>query len=71
MADDYPKVDRMMGGVAGWISIAVPAILFLYFVTLAPQIAWEAQVWAAEWVPSLGVALSLPARRAQPDSSRS
>lgn len=59
MAEDYPKVDRVMGGVAGLISIAVPAVLFLYFIMLAPQIAMDAQVWAAEWVPSLGISLSV------------
>ncbi|MCP4638259.1 MAG: hypothetical protein GY848_17500, partial [Methyloversatilis sp.] len=34
MADDYPSVDRVMGGPAGWISIAFPTILFLYFLGL-------------------------------------
>lgn len=59
MADDYPKVDRVMGGPAGWISIAFPAVLFLYFLGLAPQIAQAPQVHGVEWVPSLGIALSV------------
>ncbi|MFN3711890.1 MAG: proton-conducting transporter membrane subunit, partial [Alishewanella aestuarii] len=59
MADDYPKVDRVMGGPAGWISIAFPAVLFLYFLGLAPQIAQAPQVHGIEWVPSLGIALSV------------
>ncbi|MGZ3216156.1 putative monovalent cation/H+ antiporter subunit A [Paracoccus sp. T5] len=59
MADDYPKVDRVMGGPAGWISIAVPAVLFLYFLGLLPQIAEAPQVRGIDWVPSLDIRLSV------------
>ncbi|CAM3181953.1 putative monovalent cation/H+ antiporter subunit A [Paracoccus nototheniae] len=59
MADDYPKVDRVMGGPAGWISIAVPAILFAYFIGLLPQIADAPQLRGIDWVPSLGIRLSV------------
>lgn len=59
MADDYPKVDRVMGGPAGWISVAFPAILFLYFLGWLPQIAQGPQVHGFDWVPSLGVRLSV------------
>ena len=59
MADDYPKVDRVMGGPAGWISIAFPSILFLYFLGLLPQIALGPQVHGIDWVPSLGINLSV------------
>ena len=59
MADDYPSVDRVMGGPAGWISIAFPTILFLYFLGLLPEIAQGPQVYGFDWVPSLGVQLSV------------
>ena len=59
MADDYPSVDRVMGGPAGWISIAFPTILFLYFLRLLPEIAQGPQVYGFDWVPSLGVQLSV------------
>lgn len=59
MADDYPKVDRLMGGPAGWVSIAFPAILFLYFMGLLPQVALAPQVHGLDWVPSLGIRLSV------------
>ena len=59
MADDYPKVDRVMGGASGWFSIALPAVLFLYFLGLVPQIAEAPQVRGIEWVPSLGIGLSV------------
>ena len=59
MADDYPSVDRVMGGPAGWISIAFPTILFLYFLGLLPEIAQGPQVYGFDWVPSLGVQMSV------------
>lgn len=59
MADDYPKVDRVMGGTAGWISIAFPAVLFLYFLGLLPQIVTGPRVLGIDWVPSLGIRLSV------------
>jgi len=59
MADDYPKVDRVMGGPSGWISIGFPAVLFLYFLGLLPQIAQAPQVHGIDWVPSLGIRLSV------------
>ncbi|MFC0202180.1 putative monovalent cation/H+ antiporter subunit A [Paracoccus rhizosphaerae] len=59
MTDDYPKVDRVMGGPAGWISIAFPAVLFLYFLGLLPQIVNGPQVHGIDWVPSLGVRFSV------------
>ncbi|MDO5646627.1 putative monovalent cation/H+ antiporter subunit A [Paracoccus sp. (in: a-proteobacteria)] len=59
MADDYAKVDRALGGPAGWVSIAVPALLFLYFLGLTPQIATGPQVHGFDWVPSLGIRMSV------------
>ncbi|WP_405404911.1 putative monovalent cation/H+ antiporter subunit A [Paracoccus sp. Ld10] len=59
MADDYQSVDRVMGGPAGWISIAFPTVLFVYFLGLLPEIVQGPQVYGLDWVPSLGVQLSV------------
>ncbi|WP_378945342.1 putative monovalent cation/H+ antiporter subunit A [Paracoccus sp. R86501] len=59
MADDYIKVPRVMGGPAGWISIVFPAALFIYFAGLLPQIAEAPILRGIDWVPSLGIRLSV------------
>lgn len=59
MADDYIKVPRFMGGPAGWISILFPAALFIYFAGLLPQIAEAPVMRGIDWVPSLGIRLSV------------
>ncbi|TGN61930.1 putative monovalent cation/H+ antiporter subunit A [Paracoccus liaowanqingii] len=59
MADDYQKVDRVMGGPAGWVSIAFPGILFLYFLGLMPQVALAPVLGGIDWVPSLGIRLAV------------
>jgi multicomponent Na+:H+ antiporter subunit A len=59
MAENYTKIPRFMGGPAGWISIAFPAALFVYFIGLLPQVAEAPVLRSMSWVPSLGIRLSV------------
>lgn len=59
MADDYRPVERVMGGPAGWISIALPTVLFVYLLGWLPQVVQGPQVLGIPWVPSLDVSLSV------------
>jgi len=53
-------VPRIAGGLAGWISILIPAVIFAYLVRFVPAIAaGDAVLWAYDWVPSLGIRLSI------------
>ena len=59
MADTGPQVPRLFGGPSGWISVAVPLVLFIWFLQFIPAIAaGETLRWSMEWVPSLDVAIS-------------
>ena len=47
---------RFLGGPAGWVSVAVPAALFVWFLGHLPTVAAGGVVaWRIDWVPSLGV----------------
>ncbi|WP_051142281.1 putative monovalent cation/H+ antiporter subunit A [Paracoccus zeaxanthinifaciens] len=59
MAGDYPKVERVMGGPAGWVSILFPAILFTYFLNLLPEVVEGPVTAGFDWVPALGVQMSV------------
>ena len=49
----------MLGAPAGWIAIALPAALFVWFLGFLPEIGAGKRIeWTVEWVPSLGVSLS-------------
>ena len=51
---------RTSNGAAAWISILVPAALFVWFAGHVPAVAaGEVLVWRLDWVPSLGVGLGL------------
>ena len=59
MADTEPQVPRLFGGPSGWISVAVPLVLFIWFLQFIHAIAaGETLRWSMEWVPSLDVAIS-------------
>ncbi len=51
---------RTLGGPAGWISILIPAGLFLWFAQFIPAVAaGEVLLWRFNWVPSLGVSVGM------------
>ena len=51
---------RFLGGPAGWISIALPAALFVWFAQHLPAVAaGEVLIWRFDWVPSLGVSIGI------------
>lgn len=59
MAGTGPTVDRAFGGPAGWISIAIPFALFVWFAQFLPTIAaGDTLRWSVDWVPSLDVSIS-------------
>ncbi|SFI97372.1 putative monovalent cation/H+ antiporter subunit A [Jannaschia pohangensis] len=54
------QTGRFLGGPAGWVSVAVPAALFVWFLQFLPQIgAGEVVRLSIDWVPSLGVSIGL------------
>ncbi len=54
-----PLVQRALGGRAGWVLALLPAALFAYFASFAPEIAAGGTVReATAWLPQLGVELS-------------
>ena len=60
MASNGQDVSRIFGGPAGWISVALPFALFLWFLQfIAPVAAGEVVIFTINWIPSLGVDLSL------------
>ena len=51
---------RVLGGPAGWVSIAVPLALFAWFAQFVPAVAaGEVVAWRFDWAPSLGVSLGI------------
>ena len=59
MAKSGQGVSRRFGGPAGWISVAVPLGLFLWFLQfVTPVASAEVVVFSFAWIPSLGVDLS-------------
>lgn len=51
---------RRMGGLAGWISVLIPAALFAWMLQYAPQVAAGEQVLLSmDWVPSMDIRLSV------------
>ncbi|HSV92010.1 MAG TPA: hydrogen gas-evolving membrane-bound hydrogenase subunit E [Desulfobacterales bacterium] len=59
LAPVAPLVVRHRPRLAGWVLTAVPALLTVYFVTLAPGVlAGTPERAAIEWVPGLGIDLS-------------
>ena len=61
MAGTAQQIDAPpLGGPAGWISIALPAALVVWFASALPRVAaGEVVSWRMDWVPSLGVSLGL------------
>jgi len=52
-------VPRVYGGPAGWISVLVPAAIFVWFLQfLAPVAAGEQVLIGTDWVPSMDIRLS-------------
>jgi len=52
-------VPRVYGGPAGWISVLVPAAIFVWFLQhLAPVAAGEQVLIGTDWVPSMEIRLS-------------
>ena len=50
---------RVYGGPAGWISVLVPAAIFVWFLQfLAPVAAGEQVLIGTDWVPSMDIRLS-------------
>jgi len=53
------EVPRVYGGPAGWISVLVPAAIFVWFLQfLAPVAAGEQVLIGTDWVPSMDIRLS-------------
>jgi multicomponent Na+:H+ antiporter subunit A len=53
------EVPRVYGGPAGWISVVVPAAIFVWFLQfLAPVAAGEQVLIGTDWVPSMDIRLS-------------
>ncbi|QBX99427.1 putative monovalent cation/H+ antiporter subunit A [Rhodophyticola sp. CCM32] len=60
MAETAGEVPRLAGGPAGWVAIAIPAAICAWLVQFVPAIAaGEVLLWAYDWVPSLGIRLSI------------
>ena len=60
MASSGEAVPRTYGGPAGWISVAIPAALFAYFLQFVPVIAAGTPVVVGfDWVASLDIRLSV------------
>lgn len=54
-----PALDRGTNRAAGWVCAAVPAALFVYFMSLAPAVTRGQDVISVTpWAPSLGLMLS-------------
>src|SRR6056297_2612302 len=53
------EVPRVYGGPSGWISVLVPAAIFVWFLQfLAPVAAGEQVLIGTDWVPSMDIRLS-------------
>jgi multicomponent Na+:H+ antiporter subunit A len=51
---------RVLGGPAGWVSIALPAALFAWFAGHLPAVAaGEVLVWRYDWIPALDVTIGM------------
>ncbi|WMS42030.1 putative monovalent cation/H+ antiporter subunit A [Acuticoccus sp. MNP-M23] len=51
-----PTLVRMTGAAAGWLLAVVPALLFVFYAGLVPDIAHgERFTYGVDWAPSLGV----------------
>ncbi|MBM2577318.1 DUF4040 domain-containing protein [Jannaschia sp. Os4] len=49
-----------LGGPAGWVSILIPAALFVLFARMLPEVGAGGVIdWSVAWVPSLDVELAL------------
>lgn len=59
MAETDAEVARIAGGPAGWVSILIPAALFVWLVQFVPQVAaGNVILWGVDWVASLGIRVS-------------
>ncbi|WP_224816059.1 putative monovalent cation/H+ antiporter subunit A [Hasllibacter sp. MH4015] len=60
MAQGGEEVPRVAGGPAGWISVAIPAILFVWFAQFLPAVAaGQTPLIGIGWVPSLDIRLEM------------
>ncbi|MDG4649580.1 putative monovalent cation/H+ antiporter subunit A [Roseibacterium sp. SDUM158017] len=60
MAKTGAEVPRVLGGPAGWISVLIPAAIFLWFLQfLAPVQAGGQVLLGIDWVPSMDIRLSI------------
>ncbi|MBY6202722.1 putative monovalent cation/H+ antiporter subunit A [Maritalea mobilis] len=60
MASNTAEVPRKAGGPAGWISVAVPAALFAWFLQyVGPVSEGEQILLGIDWVPSMDIRLSV------------
>ena len=60
MAQSGAQVARLAGGPAGWISVFLPTVLFIWFCQfLLPVASGETVQMGINWVPSLDISLGL------------
>ncbi|MFW5654172.1 MAG: putative monovalent cation/H+ antiporter subunit A [Roseicyclus sp.] len=60
MAKSGAEVPRVYGGPAGWISVLIPAAIFVWFLQfLGPVAAGEQVLLGIDWVPSMDIRLSV------------
>jgi multicomponent Na+:H+ antiporter subunit A len=60
VAKSGAEVPRVYGGPAGWISVLIPAAIFVWFLQfLAPVAAGEQVLLGIDWVPSMDIRLSV------------
>ncbi len=59
MAETDAEVVRIAGGPAGWVSVLIPTVLFVWLLQFVPPVAaGDVILWAVDWVPSLGIKAS-------------